>query len=180
MLNVPSFWCAGEISAARHALEGSPVALGTEETLNAQRDMDRRLPLPRDPIPEEQQFLPMEFAHRSTMLRIARSSSKFPRLSHRREVPGEIISALRMGQMTPCRRKMGDPRNCIRRLVAKTIAKQFMKIFEDATKLFQHALSTRAGCESVAHVVQLMRDRDPNCTLLSINGVGVFDLVSRR
>ena len=45
--------CLGEISAARHALEGSPVAPGTEETLNALRDNDRRPPWPRDPIPEE-------------------------------------------------------------------------------------------------------------------------------
>ena len=45
--------CLGEISAARHALEGSPVALGTEETLNALRDIDRRPPWHRDPIEEE-------------------------------------------------------------------------------------------------------------------------------
>ena len=68
----------------------------------------------------------------------------------------------------------------IRRLVAKTLAKQFMTRFEDATKPFQYALSTRAGCESIAHVVQVMTDRDPNCTVLSIDGVGAFDLVSRR
>ena len=58
--------CLGEISAARHALEGSPVAPGTKETLNALRDIDRRPPWPRGPIPEdpsqrrsEQQFLPI-------------------------------------------------------------------------------------------------------------------------
>ena len=60
------------------------------------------------------------------------------------------------------------------------LAKQFMTRFEDATKPFQYALSTRAGCESIAHVVQVMTDRDPNCTVLSIDGVGAFDLVSRR
>ena len=43
----------GEISVARHALEGSPVAPGNEDTLNALRDEDRRHPVPRDPIPEE-------------------------------------------------------------------------------------------------------------------------------
>ena len=48
---VETLVCLGEISAARHALEGSPVAPGTEETLNALRDMDRRLPLPREPHP---------------------------------------------------------------------------------------------------------------------------------
>ena len=55
-----------------------------------------------------------------------------------------------------------------------------MTKFEDATKPFQYALSSRAGCESIAHVVQVMTDRDPNCAVLSIDGVGAFDLVSRR
>ena len=61
--------------------------------------------------------------------------------------------------------------------MAKTLAKQFMTRFEDATKPFQHALSTRVECQSIAHVVQVMTDRDPNCTVLSIDGVGAFDLV---
>ena len=39
--------CMGEISAARHALEGSPVAPGTEETYNALTDANRRPPEPR-------------------------------------------------------------------------------------------------------------------------------------
>ena len=46
--------CMGEISAVRHALKGSPVAPGSEETLNTLRDMDKRPPLPRDPIEEGQ------------------------------------------------------------------------------------------------------------------------------
>ena len=36
--------------------------------------------------------------------------------------------------------------NCtVRRLVARTLAKQFMKAFEAECALFQHALSTKAG-----------------------------------
>ena len=38
----------------------------------------------------------------------------------------------------------------VRRLVAKTMAKQFMTRFEAATKPFQCALATRAGSESIA------------------------------
>ena len=95
------------------------------------------------------------------------------------KLPEEIVSALRMGQMTALQKANGWIRgfvvgDVIRRLVAKTLAKQFI------TKPFQYALSTRAGCESIAHVVQVMTDRDPNCTVLSIDGVGAFDLVSRR
>ena len=68
----------------------------------------------------------------------------------------------------------------IRRLVAKTMAKQFMARFEIATKPFQCALATRAGCESIALAVQVASDRDPRETELSFDGVGAFDLISRR
>ena len=68
----------------------------------------------------------------------------------------------------------------IRRFVAKTMAKQFMARFETATKPFQYALATRAGCESIAHAVQVASDRAPRATVLSFDGVGAFDLISRR
>ena len=38
----------------------------------------------------------------------------------------------------------------VRRLVAKTMAEQFMTKFEAATKPLQYALATRAGSESIA------------------------------
>ena len=60
------------------------------------------------------------------------------------------------------------------------MAKQCMTKFEAATKLFQYVLPTRAGSESIAHAVQVVTDMDPRATLLSIDGVGVFDLISRR
>ena len=68
------------------------------------------------------------------------------------KIPDEIVSALRVGQLTAlekpnsgvCGVVIGD---VIRRLVAKTMSQQFMARFKDATKPFQHALLTRAGCE---------------------------------
>ena len=48
-----------------------------------------------------------------------------------------------------------------------------------ATAPFQHALSTRAVCECVAHALQSMCEADPHSTVLSIYGIGAFDLVSR-
>ena len=44
----------------------------------------------------------------------------------------------------------------------------------------QHALSIRAGTECVAHVVQSLTSIDSNATVLSINGVGAYDFISRR
>ena len=59
----------------------------------------------------------------------------------------------------------------VRRLFAKTMAKQFMTRFETATKPYQYALATRAGCESIAHAVQVVTDMDPRATVSSIDGV---------
>ena len=67
----------------------------------------------------------------------------------------------------------------VRRLVARTMAKQVAKQAEKATAPFQHALSTKAGCECIAHIVQSLTDVDSNATVVSIDGVGAYDLISR-
>ena len=60
------------------------------------------------------------------------------------------------------------------------MAKQFSKKVEAATVPFQYALSTKAGCECVAHILQALSDRDPEVTIMSIDGIGAFDLISRN
>ena len=67
-----------------------------------------------------------------------------------------------------------------RRLVARTIAQQLGPAIERATSPFQYALSTRAGTECIAHAIQALTDLDPSATVLSIDGIGAFDLVSAR
>ena len=47
-----------------------------------------------------------------------------------------------------------------RRLVARTIAQQVSEDVEKATKPFQFALNTRAGCECVSHVLQTLLEMD--------------------
>ena len=118
-------------------------------------------------------------------MRIATCSTKFAQSFAQASIPEEILAALRVGQMTALQKPNGGVRgivvgDVIRRLVAKTMAKQFMARFETATKPFQYALATRAGCESIAHAVQVASDRDPRATVLSFDGVGAFDLISRR
>ena len=44
----------------------------------------------------------------------------------------------------------------------------------------QYALKTRAGCECVAHLLQSLTDFDEGATVVSVDGVGAFDLVSRN
>ena len=47
------------------------------------------------------------------------------------------------------------------------------------TAPYQFAHSTKAGCECVARIVQGLTDLDADTTLLSVDGIGAFDLVSR-
>ena len=68
----------------------------------------------------------------------------------------------------------------IRRLVARTIAQQLGKVVESATAPFQYALSTRAGCECIAHALQFLTELDPEATALSIDGISAYDLISRK
>ena len=77
----------------------------------------------------------------------------------RAEVPQSIVDAVRMGRITALRKPDGGVRGIVagdlfRCLVSRTIAKQLAKEVEAATTPFQYALSTRAGCECVAHVIQ--------------------------
>ena len=68
-------------------------------------------------------------------------------------------------------------RTTFRRLVAKTLARQFSRQVEAACAPFQFALSTRAGVDCVGHVVRATTDADCEATLLSIDGVGAYDHV---
>ena len=68
----------------------------------------------------------------------------------------------------------------IRRLAARTMAKQFAEQADGATHPFQYALSTKAGTECVAHIVQALTSMGENAFLLSIDEVGAYDSISRR
>ena len=68
----------------------------------------------------------------------------------------------------------------LRRLVGRTMAQQLSKAVEAATSPHQYALSTRAGTECVAHVLQGLTEMDPQTTIVSIDGVGAYDSISRK
>ena len=89
-----------------------------------------------------------------------------------------------MGPLTALSKPDGGVRRIVvgdilRRMVARTIAKQIAKQVEAATAPFQYALSTKAGCECVAHMLQSLTDLNPEVTVTSIDGVGAYDLISR-
>ena len=56
---------------------------------------------------------------------------------------------------------------------------QFSSTVEQATAPFQYALSSKAGGECIAHALQALTDLNPRTTVLSVDGVGACDLISR-
>ena len=99
-------------------------------------------------------------------------------------LPSEISAALMSARLTALTKPDGGVR-CIatgctlRRLVARTLAKQFMKEFEQECAPFQFALSTRTGTDCVGHVVRASTDADHRLTILSVDGIGAYDHVLR-
>ncbi len=103
----------------------------------------------------------------------------------RAQLPDGIVDAIRKGRLTALRKPSGGVRGIVagdvlRRLVAKTLAQQYAADFEEACSPFQFALPTRAGTECVAHLFQALTHRSPTTTIVSIDGIGAFDLISRQ
>ena len=103
----------------------------------------------------------------------------------RAHTPQVIVNIIRMGRMTALQKDYGGVRgivagDIIRRLVARTVAQQLSPIVERVTAPFQYAMTTRAGTECVAHALEALTEADPTATVMSLDGVSAFDLISRR
>ena len=84
----------------------------------------------------------------------------------RAEVPATVASALRLGRITAVRKDSGKVRGIVagsilRRLVCKSVAKQYAGALMAATAPYQFALQTRAGTEALAHILQYVTEKDP-------------------
>jgi hypothetical protein len=102
----------------------------------------------------------------------------------RGDVPPPVAEALVAARLTALQKPDGGVRGIatgttLRRLVARTLARQYVGEVESACAPFQFALSTRAGTDCVAHMVRAITEERPTATLLSIDGIGAFDYVSR-
>ena len=98
--------------------------------------------------------------------------------------PEVAVQAIRLGRLTALRKTGGGVRgivagDVIRRLTSRTMAQQLGEVVKRATSPFQYALSTRAGCECIAHALQAMTEMNPDATILSVDGIGALNLVSR-
>eukprot|EP00439_Symbiodinium_sp_Y106_P016235 s10655_g2.t1 len=101
----------------------------------------------------------------------------------RAQLPATLAQALGLGRLIAIRKTAGGVRGIVvgdylRRLVARTLAQHFAPSFDVATRPHQYALATRAGTE--AHSLQLECEMDPTLTVLSVDGVGAYDLISRH
>ena len=122
------------------------------------------------------------------MLDTARDTSLFFQFATalaRGQAPAAAVEGVRMGRITALKKPNGGIRGIVvgdilRSLVARTMAKQMAARVEAATAPFQYALTTKAGCESVAHILQRLTDQDERATIVSIDGVGAYDLISRN
>ena len=97
-------------------------------------------------------------------------------------VPPDIAPALVSAHLTALTKPDGRVRAiatgcCLRRLVARTLAKQFASVFEDECAPFQYALSTRAGTVCVENMFRAATDANHRATILSVDGIGACDHV---
>ena len=200
----------GEVSAGRRILEGATLAPGTETTLRKlrQRPPAPRTPIAaefsRQPdsffLLDHQEFLKnlktsrrgaapgpsgMTAEHVKPLLENdndAESLCQVAELLCRGHIPSEVLSVIRMGRLTALQKPTRGVRGIVagdilRRLVARTVAQQIRQQVERATAPFQYA---RAGCECIAHALQVLTDQDPQSTVLSVDGIGAYDTISRN
>ena len=97
---------------------------------------------------------------------------------------GEATDLFVMATMTAPRKPDGGVRGIATgivspRLVAKCLSRQFISEVEKVCAPYQFAMSIRAGTDCVGHAIRATTDHNPRTTVLSIDGVGAYDHVSR-
>ena len=102
----------------------------------------------------------------------------------RAHVPQEIQQARAMVRMTALRKPDGGVRgiatgDAFRRLVARTLAKQWADVFDNATRPYQFALQARAGTDALAAHVRVAIAQRRDAVLVSLNGRSAYDCMSR-
>ena len=97
----------------------------------------------------------------------------------RAEAPEPITRAFMTATMTALLKHDGGVRGSRLGRGKDTLARQFGKAVEAVCAPFQFALSTRVGTDCMGHAIRPMTDADPECTVLSIDGVGAYDHVLR-
>ena len=100
-------------------------------------------------------------------------------------LPPDILEAISLGRLTALVKPGGGVRGIVagdilRRVVGRRVAQQLTKDVENETSPYQYALSTRAGTECVAHIVQHLTATNESNTVFCIDGISAFDSISRE
>ena len=189
----------GELSSARQALEGASLAPGNRTTLNELTNVARRPAVPRDPLPHDllvyEPERGFELDHEKFLknLRSARrvaaggpSDTKHlrPQVDEDRgrrllvtfgeQFSRAQIPDVAVGRLTALSKLDGGVRG-----IGAHNGTTALSGREAATAPHQHALSTKSGCECVAHPSRPHRNV-PEATVTSIDGVSAYDLISRE
>ena len=101
----------------------------------------------------------------------------------RAQLPATIAQALGLGRLIAIRKPARGGFGALWSVITcagwlpRTLAQHFAPAFDVATRPHQYALATRAGTEALAHSLQLECEIDPTLTVLSVDGVGAYDLI---
>ena len=171
----------GQVSRARHELIGAPLAPHTSETLDelrARRPQESSSPISR----EVMDFAPESLSNE--ILRVCLDDAELLGLLcsaaedfARAAMPGEAMRPFMLASMTALQKRDGGVRGTgtsFRRLVAKTLARQFGREVEEACSPFQFALSTRAGVDCVGHAVRVATGRCRGHSLVHLRDWGLM------
>ena len=135
---------------ARQVLEGADLASGNQTTLDALRDEIRRPGNPRELVPPElTNFVPLRVRNLCSSRRGAAAGPSGMTMEHLRPLLDDARSLHSFF------------------LVAEQFARAQVRVCHDHEGWL---------CECIAHALQGPTELDPEATITSIDGVGVFDL----
>ena len=100
-------------------------------------------------------------------------------------IPAEIARAIGLGRMVALTKPNGRVRGIVvgdvlRRLVSRCLAQKYVQPIHTACQPHQFALATRSGTEAVVHALTAVTEANPTHTILSVDGVGAYDNISRN
>ena len=100
-------------------------------------------------------------------------------------VPDDIVPALGLGRVVALRKPNGGTRGLViwdflRRLVARTLAQQFVGPIAEACHPHQYTLGSSVGAEALIHEVQARCAADPQLTVVSLDAAAAYDGMSRH
>ena len=100
------------------------------------------------------------------------------------EVPHQVSQAIGLGRVVALQKPNGRVRGIVigdllRRLVSRSLAQTYASHFHTACMPHQFALSTRTGTEAIVHALTAATEANPQHTILSIDGIGAYDTISR-